>query len=186
MKQKSKWTTPIVIVLVLLSLIVASVFAAYYKETLELNNTFKPAVSIKPDIEETFTENDNELKEDVYFNVGKTEYPVYVRAKIVINWQNSEKIIYFSPVSKDDYGIDLNVGENGDWVLQKDGFYYYKYPVPSEGNTTNLINKCWQINPAPADGYTLSVELIVQTIQADGSTDDDKASAWEDAGWNVP
>ena len=180
MKQKSKRTTLPIILVLLVALIVTAVFAAYLKNSVELVNTFKPADSIIPEVSEDF---DGELKKDVKFSVGNTEYPVYVRAKIVITWQKADGTVYFKPVEADDYEIDLNLT---DWEL-KNGFYYYKEAVESNGNTTNLINSCTQIKEAPADGYTLSVEIIVQTVQAIGSTDSangaEEVPAWEDAQW---
>ena len=205
MKERNKRTIllNVIIILTLISTVIVSMlFAAYLKRSVEVNNTFKPADSIIPEIVETFKENNNELKENVYFKVGTTEYPVYVRAAIVITWQDEKGVVYYKapvpPVDKDgnanenpDYSISLNLD---DWTLGPDGFYYYNEVVQSGGNTTNLINKCKQLLPAPVDGYTLSVEIIVQTIQAVGYTDgedntDDendegKIPAWDDAMWN--
>ena len=212
--RKNKRIKPlgIIIILLLLTAVTAAslLFAAYLKNSYEVKNTFKPADSIIPEIVETFEENDYKLKEDVSFKVGTTEYPVYVRAAIVITWQDKNGIVYFSkpvpPVDEDgnenenpDYSILLNLD---DWTLGEDGFYYCNSiiyppdpPVEGGGETPILIKECKQVLPAPADGYTLSVEIIVQTIQAVGYTDgedntDDenttgKIPAWDDATWQV-
>lgn len=186
------------IALVAIAVFAATANAAYIKIA-NVNNNFKPAVSIIPDIIEDF---DGTVKEDVYFNIDKddegkkddpvTDYPVYVRAAIVITWQNAQGIIYYKPVNPEDYEMVLN---EEDWTLRSDGFYYYKEAVESNGNTSVFIEKCRQINPAPVEGYTLSIDIIVQTIQAVGYTDgednmDDendtgKIPAWDDAGWKV-
>lgn len=157
-----------------------TVGASYLKNSGELKNTFKPADSVVPEIIETF---EDSVKKDVYFKVGITDYPVYVRAAIVITWQNEAGVVYFSdPINNSDYTIDLNLTE---WDLRSDGFYYFKNAVKSGGKTSNLINLCKQISAAPVDGYTLSVEIIVQTVQAVGSTDGENGApetdAWKDA-----
>lgn len=192
MKQKNKRLTLfsiIVIIIVMIAVAVATfVNAAYIKNTGEVNNIFKPADSVIPGIEEEFNKT---VKEDVYFEVNEkeypeTEYPVYMRVKIVITWQDKDGIVYYKPVENDDYYIDLNLT---DWTLKDDGFYYYKSAVESGDKTTNLINVCKQMKAAPAEDYTLSVEVIVQTIQAIGYTDGENGAtivdAWEDAAWKV-
>lgn len=183
-KRISQFGILLIILTVLAALISVSVFAAYLRNSNEVKNTFKPADSVVPEIVETF---DGSVKKDVSFKVGDTDYPVYVRAAIVITWQNEAGIVYFSqPNLNTDYTISLN---STNWELRDDGFYYYKTSVPSGGQTSNLINVCEQIGDAPVDGFTLNVEILVQTIQAIGSTDGengaDEIPAWEDAGWNL-
>ena len=182
-KRISRFGMLLIIFTALAALISVSVFAAYLRNTNEVKNTFKPADSVVPEIVEEF---DGSVKEDVYFKVGDTDYPVYVRAAIVITWQNKDGIVYFSKPDPDsDYSIDLNLN---DWELRTDGFYYYKSSVASGGSTSILINSCTQTNDAPVDGYTLSVEILVQTVQAVGSTDGENGTpetdAWKDA-WNI-
>ena len=187
MKQKSKWITPLILV-VLVAMIVTVVLAAYLKNSNEVVNNFKPAVSTIPEVSEKFEENDRKLKEDVRFNVGETEYPVYVRAKIVITWQTEDDgLVYYKPVEDDDY--ELILSDNGAWEFNiDDGFYYCKEVINSGQYTPVLIDKCRQLKDAPAEGYTLSVEIIVQTVQAIGTTDaetyEDGTPAYQDA-WDL-
>lgn len=189
MKRKKLHITKLSILLItivtFLIVTAISVGASYLKNSGEVKNFFSPADSVTPKIVEKFKESDNTVKEDVYFEVGDTGYPVYVRAAIVITWQDKDGIVYFSkPTSNTDYEIDLNLT---DWEL-RDGLYYYKKSVVSGGETSILINKCEQIKAAPVDGYTLSVEVIVQTVQAIGYTDGENGTpekeAWKDA-WNI-
>lgn len=192
MKRENKMITrfmPLLIILVVLMVAIVSLLNAYYiKNSNDVTNNFIPAVPVNPTVEEAF---DGTKKENVYFKVGDTGYPVYVRAKIVITWKNEDGVVYFKPPKKGadyDYTIDLNLN---DWTEGSDGYYYYKEKVESNGQTSYLINKCVQLNSAvpPAEGYSLSVELIVQTIQAIGNTDDSsnnpawKDATWEDTGW---
>lgn len=193
MKRKTKRITRfrIVFTILLIILAVTAVFvdAAYIVGSSEVINTFKPADSVNPTINETF---DNVVKEDVYFEVGDTYYPVYVRAAIVVTWQDEAGTVYYEPPvatgDDPDYSIVLNTD---DWAFNEDdGFYYFKNSVVSGGETSILIYSCTQDKEAPEDGYTLSVEIIVQTVQAvgftDDSTDENKTPAWEDASWSVP
>ena len=52
------------------------------------------------------------------------------------------------------------------WQSADDGYYYWVSPVPAGGKTGFLIDKCEVIADAPADGYTLHVEIVAQAIQA--------------------
>lgn len=201
-KSKPSLGHILLIVLAAVAAFAVAVSAAYIKLA-DVNNNFSPADSIDPEVVEKFEEFDKTLKKDVYFEVGETEYPVYVRVALVFTWQNEDGIVYFSkpveatPILGDgdeiigysgDYTIDLNIDADDDWMLGDDGFYYYKYPVQSDDPTTILINECRQVNDAPADGYTLSVEIIVQTVQAVGFTDEDNENgvipAYQDA-WHL-
>ena len=61
-------------------------------------------------------------------------------------------------------------------------YYYYTLPVASKGNTKDLIKLCKQLQ-APFNGYTLSVDIIVQTVQAIGYKDEPNVNvpAYQDA-----
>lgn len=188
MKQKRSWIARyrfLLIVLLAAAVVTSSAIAYFIRNTGEVTNDFSPAGSVNPEINETF---DNNVKENVSIKVGKTGYPVYVRAAIVITWKDKDGIVYFSEPTKDtDYTITLNAP---DWEQKDDGFYYYidstksdnpLMAVQSDGSTKELIIECEPLNDAPADGYTLSVEIIAQTVQAVGTTDDDLKDAYEDA-----
>ena len=219
MKQNKKFVRIVPLLIVLAAVLIAItsfLFAAYMKRTANVKNTFIPAKSITPEVKEHF---DGKEKTDVRFYVGNTGYPVYVRASIVVTWKRDDSdasvgdqddVYYLKPVegwldegdpdTEDDdvyygdYLMDLNLSADG-WVKEKsevDGLYYYYYvlPVESGGETGILINKCVQINPENAPlGYILSVDIIVQTVQAIGTTDEDNtnvggnAPAYKDA-WN--
>lgn len=141
-----------------------------------MSNSFNPADSIDPTVYKT-VEN-GEIK-DVYVNVGNTKYPVYVRAVIVFTWVNDSDTYYVKPIVDVDYQIMLNAS---DWRYESDGFYYHQSKVESGKNTNVLIRSCKQLETANVpDGYRLSVEVITETVQAVGTTDEDDIDAWEDA-----
>lgn len=93
-----------------------------------------------------------------------------------------------------DYIMELNLLKDGSttgWVKGDDDYYYYVgadgklQAVESGKNTDNLINYLKQVNKINVpDGYFFDVEIITQTIQAIGTTDNaPEKPAWEDAGW---
>ncbi len=138
-----------------------------------------------------------EVKQNVTVNVGKTDYSVYVRAAIVVTWVDKDgNVLADAPVlssevdDNGDYILDLNLSTTtlaaDQWTFgSSDGFYYYSSPVPSEGSTKALINSA-QVKPGASvpEGYTLSVEIVAQTIQAIGTTDEGDVLAVKDA-WGV-
>lgn len=177
-KSRLRWYHFLFIALAVVVAVATFVSAKYIKRTEEVDNNFTPAVSENPTVIEDF---DGKVKENVYFTVGDEGYPVYVRAAIIITWKDENGIIYFlDPEKGIDYLIDLNLSnDDTGWVYIKAdendpyGYYYYQEPVKSGGKTDVLINSCEQIKKCSIDGYTLSVEIIVQTVQAVGFTDGD-------------
>ena len=144
-----------------------------------LTNQFEIEDSVNPVIQETVAGN---VKSNVTVDVGDTEYPVYVRAAVVVTWQNSNGDVYWQePVKGTDYTIMMN---ETDWF--SDGnYWYYKTPVASNGSTENLIVSCSPAKAAPADGYVLNVEILAQPVQAVGTTDNTpEKPAVEDA-WGI-
>lgn len=181
MKGKNRILLFVCAAVLLLSGTLAVAYARYVRDAGEIESSFSSAFSVTPTVNETF---DGGTKSNVSVTVGNTDYPVYVRAAIVITWQDAAGTVYFSrPVETRDYTLSLNLSTNG-WTRGTDGYYYYKTPVKSGETTTILINSCTQNGEAPIDGYALNVEVIVQTVQAVGSTDDDTKEAYEDA-WGL-
>lgn len=163
--------------LALLSLTFGGTVAYLSASTPPVANKFTAATSGSPIIEETF---ENNVKSNVSVNVGNPGYAVYVRAAVVVTWQDSSGNVYWkAPVEDTDYAVTMN---ETDWFLNGD-FWYYRYPI-TEGNTKNLITTCTPLTAAPAEGYTLSVEIIAQTVQAVGGTDDGDIPAVKNA-WGI-
>lgn len=196
-KSNAIWRRIILIVLAVVLVIAVPVMAYYLKNSGEVSNNFHPADSITPTVAERFK---NNVKEDVCVEVGVTEYPVYVRAKILITWKDKKtgNVIYEEPIApkpildgdkiigyEGDYLIDLNLSNNG-WVLESDGYYYYTTPVES-GKKTDVLIKSLVPNVDTGDRY-LSAEIITQTVQAVGFTDEDNTNgvipAYRDA-WGL-
>lgn len=158
------------LILVALGSLGTGTVAAYLSyATKPVTNTFQVAQAVDPTVNETF--NDKE-KTNVSVNVGNTSYSVYVRAAVVVTWKNAEdgNVLGKVPVEGTDYEITF---DETNWFF-KDGFWYHREAVNSQGNTADLITSCKMKEGATApEGYTLNVEILAQTIQALGWTDGD-------------
>lgn len=175
--RKQTWLAAILIALLVITVSTGAVFAYLYATSDPVTNDFTPDQATNPSIQETFN---NKIKENVSVDVGDPGYAVYVRAVIVVTWQDDAGNVYsVKPVEGDDYVLER---DTANW-FQKDGFYYHKAMVNSGDNTEILIKECYQKAEAP-DGYKLHVEIIAQTIQALGGTDADGTPAVTDA-WGV-
>lgn len=144
--------------------------------TVTAGSTLAYLVVSTPSVENIFlpTSLSGEVKEDPFDKVTKKDVYVdvqgdvdaYVRAAIVVTWKNSTTgaVHITKPVEGTDYTIEYGTG----WTEKKaDGFYYYTSKVNAGGQTTNLIDTCVVNEAAPAEGYTLSVEILTQGIQAE-------------------
>ncbi len=181
---KRNITVSILAALLILLCSVGTVFAYLKADVGSVQNSFSAAKDPSPTIkEEAF---DKKIKKNVSVDVGTPGYSVYVRAAIVVTWKDENgNVLADVPVLGEDYS--MSVDETA-W-FEHNGFYYHKAAVIStdvEGSskTAVLINEAACIKDAPQDGYYLSVEIISQTIQALGTTDDDNTPAVTDA-WGV-
>lgn len=191
MKEANKKALALITVVLMIAVSAITVAAYLFINSGPVSNTFNPAEDTNPAISETFN---NSVKEEVSVSVGNPGYAVYVRAAIVVTWKTSvedgSKVLGDVPVLGTDYSMTLNVGDGDDkaWFLGSDGFYYHKAPV-SSGNTSVLIssaspNKTMSYDSdgdGTAETYYLSIDIVSQTIQALGTTDDGTKRAIEDA-----
>lgn len=162
------------------SLLTGTVTAYLSYVTNPVTNTFQAAQAVDPTVNETF---ENNVKSNVSVNVGNTSYSVYVRAAVIVTWKNAEdgNVLGKVPVEGTDYEITF---DETNWFF-KDGFWYHREAVNSQGNTADLITSCKMKEGAEApDDYKLNVEILAQTIQALGTTDADNTPAVTDA-WKV-
>ena len=201
MKQKKSRIIMYSALLIAIVMIVTAVFvSAKYIKRATVKNSFTPAVPVTPEVYEP--EFDGSIKENVPIYVGETGYDVYVRATIVITWKDKDGVVLYEfPVesvpimsgpldqetviyTEGDYTLSLNLSDTG-WVYSNDdGYYYYTKPVASEGYTDILVKECKPTVAPDPDGPFLSVEIVAQTIQAAGTTDDGDIPAYKNA-WNT-
>ena len=185
-KPMIKRIAPLLIVLAVLMVVVAVAAPTIARYIINANSDiddggdYTPAESGDP----SFSLGDEVNKmENVRIAVEDKGYPVYVRVAIIITWQNEDGDVLFpQPIKDEDYTIDIN---ESSWK-SVGGFYYFTSPLVS-GETDVLINSCALIEGGDADlpdGYVLNVEIIAQTVQAIGSTDNGNVPAWRDA-WGI-
>lgn len=169
-KRKNRKTSSLIALsLIAVMLIVTGVTIAYlFDSTEKVVNTFTPSTS-GSEIEEEFNK---KVKSNVKVkNTGDID--AYVRADVVITWQDKDgNVLGIAPVAGQDYKMTQTLDN---W-LEKDGLYYYKGKVGAGETTANLIDKCEAIGQAPVEGYTLHVEILAETIQAE--PDEAITEAW--------
>lgn len=136
--------------------------------TSAVENTFS-AGTITGIIEEDFTDPVKTIKKDVKIT-NESKAAVYVRAQIIINWQNAEgNVVPSASVPTDEYSYVLNLGPGG-WIQGADGYYYYTSSVKSGTSTENLIDTCTVTVNAEKQEYWLQVEILSEVIQANPAT----------------
>lgn len=147
-----------------LTLSVGGTIAYLITGTDPVENTFTPAeVSIV--IHENGTDGkgefDHKEKTNVYVE-NTSQADVYIRAAIVINWQDDKGNVVAEPVSENDYTMKLGTG----WTKNElDGYYYCTTANQTERNkTSQLIVSC---APNGTPKYHLSVSVLAQAIQAE-------------------
>ncbi|NLT10128.1 MAG: hypothetical protein GXY08_11595 [Ruminococcus sp.] len=188
--ERSKKRTVIVFAIVaalLLTAVSANIIAKYIKGSPAQENTLKAGEYDAPSVSDNVdSEGGMFFKNNVAVTVGDEGYPVYVRADLIVTWHTSGGYIYGQqPVEGTDYTLEYNTD---DWTKGDDGWFYYTEAVQSGGTTAPLIGqtqKLSQIKAAP-EGCTMHVEVITETIQALGSTDDGSKTAVMDAWGTQP
>lgn len=99
-----------------------------------------------------------------------SDVPAYLRAMVVVNWTKTvdgqTQIAAEPPVLGTDYTITVD----GNWTEDANGIYYYKDAVdPTEKISFVTVS---QIGTQNDDGYTLTVEVVAEAIQAEGINTD--------------
>lgn len=176
-KHKTKYTALLVCLLLAVAIAVSGTIAYIFTSSDPVINTFTPVtpeIKIPEEMKETVKQN------ATVQNTGDVDS--YLRAKIVVTWQNKDGEVY-REVPK--LGTEYTMTNGTNWALHKDGYYYYKKVAapgqPAEiknadgsitygdGVTENdmLIIRAEVIGEAPAEGYTLHIEILGQAIQAE-------------------
>ncbi len=169
-KRKSKKKLAIVLVSLLAACTVATTGTIAYltTATAPVVNTFSPTNTVI-EIPEGF---DGETKSNVTVK-NKGDIPVYIRAAVVITWENNTTREMI-PAKAEDYTITW-FDSNSGWVKGNDGFYYYTKavsPPDNDATTTDdnitavLIKECKPVAEKAPENCFLSVEIIANAIQA--------------------
>ena len=156
-----------------------------------VTNTFTPA-HVPNKVEEKF---DGNTKSEVKIqNTG--DVPAYIRVALVATWVKLDdsgnpipgEVYGEKPVPDTDYTVSLAQPTNG-WAKSGD-YYYYTQPV-GKGVTTDvlfasiapeLVEGTDKTQNQP-EGYVLSIEILSQSIQADGV--DEKGNKPIELAWGV-
>ena len=161
MKNMKKMLVLLTALIVVLCAAVGGTVAYLATSTGSVTNTFTPT-SVSTDIDEKFEDN---VKKDVKVK-NTNEVDVYIRAAVVITWQNGEgTVLGQAPIAGTDYDITWTMDQ---WIgPENDGYYYYTKSVSKDNTTGVLFTDCTPLKAAPVDGYTLHVEIISEAIQAE-------------------
>lgn len=173
-RSASKKLTVLVSLLLILTVGMGATLAYLSTSSRDVVNVFEPG-KVPPTINEP--EWNNKVKENVTVS-NNGNVPAYIRAAISVSWQkeirdDAGNVIetQIAPYKPTDDDYTMTIAANTGWVESTDGFYYYTSPVAAEGGTTGvLINRAVQTKEN-ADGYQLVIDVLAQTIQADGTVD---------------
>lgn len=161
-RRRLRWSKQFAVltcVAVLLMGFVGSSLAWLMDSTPKVKNEFIPG-DVTPEVTEGF---DGNVKSDVKIqNTGNVD--AYIRAKLVFTWQNKAGEVLGVAPTFGDYTITW---EKKGWEEGFGGYYYYTSKVGSGESTGVLATGIKQITPNPAEGYTLHVEVLAESIQAE-------------------
>lgn len=159
MKNMKKTVVLLTAIAVLLCATVGGTVAYLVTSTRSITNTFTPS-NVTISIEENMSGN---VKNDVKIkNIGNTA--AYIRAAVVVTWQDESGNVYGQvPVENVDYSISWSKDK---WSEPNNGYYYYTSSVAPNDETGVLFTACKPKKAAPAEGYTLHVEIIAEAIQS--------------------
>ncbi len=151
--------------LLLLTFTIGGTLAYLVTTSEEIENTFTPSY-VDNEIKEDFKDKDTEKNNVKVKNTG--DIPAYIRATVIAYWQNTETNLPYGgqvPVETEDYTM---IWTKDGWKKGEDGYYYYLSPVAAGEETGVLFTACKPIAEKVPEGYTLVVEVLAQSIQADG------------------
>ncbi len=183
MKLKMKAQKKIILfssALVLVALVAVGSTMAYLQSSTPrtANNFVAPVADIQINENSSsfqFDSNLTTIKKVRIQNVKNTNQsvPVYIRVKLVPIWRHASTGEGTGiPVTGLTYGYGTD-GANSNpispWVYhQADGYYYYKTPVAPDNYTNYLIGKVTVTQAANQPDCDLEVQVIADSIQADG------------------
>lgn len=111
---------------------------------------------------------------------NKSNTPVYVRAAIIVNWENARGEIHgIAPVEGADYKIILGNG----WSFNTaDGYYYYNKALSVSGTAQVSAPVVMDVEQKTTNsGFALEVDILAEAIQAEGMDVSSAVQAWTKA-----
>ena len=152
----------LVSIVALLVGMVGGTLAYLVTSTTPVTNTFQPG-KVPITVEESFTPNTTNKNDVTVQNNGNVD--AYIRARVVFTWQDQDGNVSGKPVTSDDYSCVYNTK---DWVKIDDYWYYRGRVSPNGGQTTSLFTSCTEERENAPSGYRLCVQVLAESIQADG------------------
>ena len=154
-------------------LAIGGTLAYLFTSTQQVINTFSVPSDGSSIVEEI---EGNVKKKVVITNTGDVDS--YIRARVIFTWQNEAgqvhptAVVHPSEGVTGDYQITWNTGSAAGAWTERNGMYYYNGVVDAKASTAALFTNCTPVNPAPEEGYTLHVEILSQSVQAEGVAED--------------
>lgn len=139
--------------------VVGGTVAYLVTNTTPVVNTFEPGY-VKCVINEDFNDGDTVKENVTVTNTGNVD--AFIRAAIIVTWKSGNDIVATVPENDIDYKI-TGLENNTKWTKVGDYYYYNKKVSPGE-KTSNLFDSCEVLTD---NGYTLSVEILADAIQAE-------------------
>lgn len=161
----------IISLVLLITVIVGGTAAFLLDSTGEVTNTFTPA-----DVKVTVDENKNgNTKSDIRFTnpQGTDAVPVYIRATLVIYWEDKDGNVVPEPDGGD---VQIGAVNETDGWFEINGIYYYSNTVVPGAQTPNMLKAEISVPNSDAKaevvvttvpGYTCYIDVRAEAIQAE-------------------
>lgn len=162
-KRRLRWGRGFLIAcaaVVMLVGIIGGTLAYLYTNSAPVKNIFTRS-GVACQVMETF--NGSAKTNVAVQNTGNTD--AYVRAVLVISWQDADGNLSGVPVTASDYVLAL--APDSGWV-KSGSYYYYTNSVAPGASTPVLISSLTPAGTAP-EGYSLCVEVLAEAIQSKGT-----------------
>lgn len=151
MSKNKKKIALLISLLIIITATVGTTVAYLTAKTDTITNTFDPSEVLC------------EVKADrSVANTG--DIAAYIRAAVVVNWVDGDNVYGIAP-KESDYTIKYD----DSWKQGADGYWYYLDRVEKGASTSELFTEFGLNSDVTApNGYTLTVQIIAEAIQADG------------------
>ncbi len=160
-KRTVPWSVVVILSVFLLAAASVAVLRAYYlRDAGNVIGSLQNA-QVSCEILETVDAADNTKEEVKVKNTSTVD--VYIRVRLVSYWKTPSGKI----TARNSSTLQLTLGEN--WIAGEENTYYYKYPVKSMQDTSNLLGSEIQLL-VDTEGYIPVIEVLAEAIQAEGKT----------------
>lgn len=146
--------------IILVILLVAGTTLSWFTTGDAKTNEFKMGTVKVKVIEEGFEniENATATKYDKNVQVQSLGTKrTYVRVRLIPEWSNPSLAVS---------NVQLNIANNGDWILHTDGYYYFIYYLTQNQITSKLLESVTFTDLGPEyEGATFSLHVLAEGVQ---------------------